>query len=435
MSKVKLVLLLAILILPIWSITPAQAEGCLFFTETGGGQGGYSVCDDAQASFRTAFETWGLQKIGYPVSQRYERDGFVTQAFQKAIMQWRPDGGYVALVNIFDDLHNDGFDQTLLERRQTPLQLPDGWDGEGLSFAQVVAKRQALLDARPALRDTYFAASDPLTFYGLPTSLVEDMGNHYAIRLQRAVLQEWKEDVPWASAGQVTIANGGDIAKELGGLPTTALTPEASAPSTQPALSPTTAPQPTQAPQPTSAPQPTQAPQPTAPTVDYDCNQFATQAEAQAFFEANGGPASDPHDLDRDNDGLACEDYFRPPATAVPPTPTSVPAAPSTGNAQITHIEYNPPGLDSVGEYVDIQNVGAGALDMTAWKLYDNSNTTYTFPGFTLNAGASVRVWVRSGANNSSNLYWGSDRATWNNSGDCAHLARPDGTLVHQLCY
>lgn len=51
------------------------------------------------------------------------------------------------------------------------------------------------------------------------------MGNHYAIRLQRAVLQEWKEDVPWASAGEVTIANGGDIAKELGGLPSAALAP------------------------------------------------------------------------------------------------------------------------------------------------------------------------------------------------------------------
>ncbi|WP_024985216.1 thermonuclease family protein [Brevibacillus borstelensis] len=40
---------------------------------------------------------------------------------------------------------------------------------------------------------------------------------------------------------------------------------------------------------------------------DRDCGDFASQAEAQAFFEAAGGPASDPHRLDRDNDGLACE--------------------------------------------------------------------------------------------------------------------------------
>ena len=40
---------------------------------------------------------------------------------------------------------------------------------------------------------------------------------------------------------------------------------------------------------------------------DRDCSDFATQAEAQAFFLANGGPARDPHRLDGDNDGIACE--------------------------------------------------------------------------------------------------------------------------------
>lgn len=41
--------------------------------------------------------------------------------------------------------------------------------------------------------------------------------------------------------------------------------------------------------------------------VDHNCSDFSTQREAQAFFEANGGPYSDPHDLDRDNDGMACD--------------------------------------------------------------------------------------------------------------------------------
>jgi len=40
---------------------------------------------------------------------------------------------------------------------------------------------------------------------------------------------------------------------------------------------------------------------------DRDCRNFATQAEAQAFFLANGGPARDPHRLDGDDDGIACE--------------------------------------------------------------------------------------------------------------------------------
>jgi len=40
---------------------------------------------------------------------------------------------------------------------------------------------------------------------------------------------------------------------------------------------------------------------------DKDCGDFATHAQAQAFFMANGGPSSDPHGLDRDGDGVACE--------------------------------------------------------------------------------------------------------------------------------
>ena len=40
---------------------------------------------------------------------------------------------------------------------------------------------------------------------------------------------------------------------------------------------------------------------------DKDCSDFSTWEEAQRFFEENGGPAKDPHRLDRDGDGLVCE--------------------------------------------------------------------------------------------------------------------------------
>ena len=42
-------------------------------------------------------------------------------------------------------------------------------------------------------------------------------------------------------------------------------------------------------------------------TEDKDCGDFKTWEEAQRFFEENGGPTKDPHGLDRDGDGLACE--------------------------------------------------------------------------------------------------------------------------------
>lgn len=40
---------------------------------------------------------------------------------------------------------------------------------------------------------------------------------------------------------------------------------------------------------------------------DKDCSDFKTQNEAQAFFFSQGGPSKDPHKLDVDHDGIACE--------------------------------------------------------------------------------------------------------------------------------
>ncbi|MFH1863167.1 MAG: thermonuclease family protein [bacterium] len=70
----------------------------------------------------------------------------------------------------------------------------------------------------------------------------------------------------------------------------------------------------------TSKPQPTKAaaiatPKPAATSsssgaytgADKDCPDFKTQAEAQSFFISQGGPSKDPHRLDQDKDGVACE--------------------------------------------------------------------------------------------------------------------------------
>ena len=42
-------------------------------------------------------------------------------------------------------------------------------------------------------------------------------------------------------------------------------------------------------------------------TGDRNCSDFASPTEAQRFFLAAGGPVRDPHGLDRDGDGNACE--------------------------------------------------------------------------------------------------------------------------------
>lgn len=45
----------------------------------------------------------------------------------------------------------------------------------------------------------------------------------------------------------------------------------------------------------------------TSPSEDKDCSAFKTQKEAQVFYISQGGPGSDPHKLDQDKDGVACE--------------------------------------------------------------------------------------------------------------------------------
>ena len=57
-------------------------------------------------------------------------------------------------------------------------------------------------------------------------------------------------------------------------------------------------------------------PSPAAARGDKDCADFSSQRAAQIFFLRHGGPRYDPHRLDGDDDGIACEDnpcpcYFK----------------------------------------------------------------------------------------------------------------------------
>lgn len=76
-------------------------------------------------------------------------------------------------------------------------------------------------------------------------------------------------------------------------------------------------------------------------------------------------------------------------ATPGPPTPTPTPVA--VTHLVISELMYN--SLDEpAGQYIEIHNPGASAVDMTGWTVnYDNgAGTPFTFGAFTLNAGAYV---------------------------------------------
>ena len=47
---------------------------------------------------------------------------------------------------------------------------------------------------------------------------------------------------------------------------------------------------------------------PPALAGDKDCADFSTWKQAQRFFKKHGGPQRDPHNLDGDDDGIACEE-------------------------------------------------------------------------------------------------------------------------------
>jgi hypothetical protein len=194
-----------------------EAVGGHFFGQTGDKpNAGFGVGDaDGVGFWSTLKALGGAETVGYPTSRRFLWYGRTTQVFQRAVFQYEPFEKRVVLMNVLDLLHDLGRDAWLRAARNVPTPLPPSFDA-AKGWPEIVAARQALLDAQPALRQAYFAVRDPLALYGLPTSAVEDFGNHHAIRLQRAVLQLWREDTPWAKAGEVTRALVGDIARDAG---------------------------------------------------------------------------------------------------------------------------------------------------------------------------------------------------------------------------
>lgn len=232
-------LILPALALLLFVALPAAADPALdyatetghFYTQANGSPSGqrpegFHISDDDGIPFWREYR-WlgGSQALGYPISRRFQWDGFTCQATQRGILQWDARAGKVRLVNVLDVLSAAGRDGWLRDTWFIPRPLDHGAE-QGLAPAQVGARRLRLLEARAGLRAAYLAPPDPVARYGLPTSDVTDVGPAYAIRLQRGVLYEWKEAVPWAAPGQVTVAEIGDIARLAGLLPAAALVPE-----------------------------------------------------------------------------------------------------------------------------------------------------------------------------------------------------------------
>jgi len=106
----------------------------------------------------------------------------------------------------------------------------------------------------------------------------------------------------------------------------------------------------------------------------------------------------------------------------------------------IFFVNYDAEGEDDDanlnGEWVEIRNTGDQDMNMTGWKLHDESGHVFSFPyGFVLKAGQSVKIYTGSGENTASELYWGRNKSVWNNDRDCAYLVDDQGNVVGKRCW
>lgn len=126
-------------------------------------------------------------------------------------------------------------------------------------------------------------------------------------------------------------------------------------------------------------------------------------------------------------DGNTHSVNVNPTVIATPTKPTPPPTTGTTGNLKIV-------SKDLSAEVVAIKNMGTTNVAMAGWKLVSvQGNQTYSFPTYTLKAGATIKV--TSGPNaiaNSYNLKW-TTANIWLNSGDPAKLYDSKGALIHGI--
>jgi|GEM_PF-846133 len=108
-------------------------------------------------------------------------------------------------------------------------------------------------------------------------------------------------------------------------------------------------------------------------------------------------------------------------------------------NLAIIYIHANAAGNDNYNlndEYITIKNIGNTPIDLTGWRIQDAAGHCYMFPnGFILQPGATVTLHSGSGKDSTTDLYWNSKYAIWNNDGDTIYIINPAGKVVLTKSY
>ena len=205
-----------------------------FFTQTASNGRGYSVVDREDQRWWSEFQRLGgVAALGYPISRPFRAgDGFFYyQAFQRGVLQWRPELGQAVLANSLDWLSAAGRDEWAATRGLPPAVNDDGSQGE---FSRAVAIRLGWL-TEPAIAQRFRQgpAGEPLSLEeaiarsGLPASQPERRGPFIIQRFQRVAFQYWIEEVAGAPPkGSVVPVLAGELLLEAGIIPADARTPE-----------------------------------------------------------------------------------------------------------------------------------------------------------------------------------------------------------------
>lgn len=87
-------------------------------------------------------------------------------------------------------------------------------------------------------------------------------------------------------------------------------------------------------------------------------------------------------------------------------------------------------------EFAVIANVGNASINIGGWSLNAGDNgQNFTFPGYELAPGQSVKVYTDENHAESGGFSFGIGKAIWNNDGDCGYLFDKARNQVSEYCY
>lgn len=187
---------------------------------------GFQIANDGGIAFWRDFKSLGgSDRLGYPISRRFEYAGVVIQVTQKAVLEWDPVQARAVPMAVYDLFSMAGLDGWLETKRLVPpavRPLP----GEPAFSEATARERLGWLDASPALKAAFLSADDPLEMNGLPSAPITDMGRVVVLRTQRRVFQYWKVSTASLRAGQVSVMTVGEVVRGSELFPAGAFDPE-----------------------------------------------------------------------------------------------------------------------------------------------------------------------------------------------------------------